>query len=596
MKIFFVLLTLVISQFTFASPPLTRWSDTVYGTPSSPRFPWASGWTHIVPFQNPNETTPSYFIYNKNTGDVQFNRVINNGGSFVNPFTTRWGARWSSFTTFEMNKNVYLLAYNSTTGDVHIDRLLPNSAGIEILWMAKWGTGWTSVNSFTVNGRPAIFVYNAASGLVNFEWINSNLQGTEHVRSITWGAGWSSFTTYTNDQGKNWYMAAYNASNGLFHIDLMNSNLNGVSGVIEKTIAKNLVISVGQKYDEAVPANRIAEIIAYTPTTGDVQVWEHSSTATFSTVTRSMWEKNLTHIIPFYIYTTTPFDGVLLTYSNTHGSSQFHRLNNRSQMACFNVGNNCEFKNTPLLNQLDPTIPEDPYKDAKTWGCYDTAIMMTSVSAMLNQSKQAGPQVNTRSDELLKVVNRNGINSKFITQYEYDAAMAGKVFYFSEVLANYANGKAVEALPAKCDLYKYGSCTSGASEYGDFSRTWATGDSLLTSTGIIRGIESGARYIFAFNWSENTVLPSGKKSVKATTSPHKVSIIGFDKKSFYPLTVNDPADGTRKHARIVNLTSSVRLGVYDTNGKLLTNWMAVEFENNPNVYNMFDHVDHFRMY
>lgn len=593
-KTFIAVLLLTISQFTIAAP-LTRWGDTVYATPSSPRFPWAGGWTHLIPFQNPNDTAPGFLIYNKSNGEANFARVTNNGGSFQTPAAKFWAPGWTNFATFNKNKDSYLMAYNSSNGDIHIDRILPNNGGIEILWMGKWGTGWTSLNTFSVNGRPAFFAYNANTGLVHFGWINDNFQGTTHVAAIQWGTGWTNFNTYTNDQGKTWFMTAYNSNTGLFHIDQMNSNLNGVSGIVEKTLAKNLVISVGQKIDESSPYNRIAEIIAYAPTTGDVQVWQHSPTTNFSPITRSSWEKNLTHIVPFYIYTTNPFDGVLLTYSSSHGSSQFFRLNNRSQMTCYNTGNICEFKNTPLLNQVDPAIPEDPYKDAKVWGCYDTSIVITSVSAMMNQSRQAGPAAGSRSEKLLTVVNRNGINSVFITQFQYDLVIAKKPLYLSEVIANYANGKTVTTYPAKCDLYTYGSCGSASSEYGDYSRLWASNDFLLTDSSIIRGLESGARYIFAFNWSENTKTPE-KHIVKQTSSPHKVTIIGFDKNAFYSLTVNDPGNGTRQRARIVNLTSSTKMSVYDTNGKIIKNWMAVEFEKDPGVYNLFEHVDHIRLF
>lgn len=594
-KTFFAFLFLAISQIASAAP-LIRWADTVYGTPATARLPWGGGWTHIAPFQNPNETTPSFLIYNKTTGDVHIDRVTNNGAGFEIGYAARWAPGWTNFTTFVLNKNSYLIAYNATTGEVHIDRLLPNNAGIEILWMGKWGTGWTHLNTFSVNGSPALIAYNATTGLVHFDWISKNLQGTQTVTAMQWGKGWTQFNTYTNDQGKNWFLTAYNANTGLFHIDSINPQLNGVTGKIEKTLAKNLVVSVGQKFDETTPANRVSEIITYAASTGEVQVWEHPETKTFNSLTKSAWQKNLTHIVPFYIYTVTPFDGVLLTYSTSHGGAQFYRLNNRSQMTCFGSGKICEFKNTPLLNQIDPNINDNPYVDSKRWGCYDTTIMMTSVSAMMNQTLQSGPAPFSRSQQLLMLVNKNGLNSTSITQFQYDTARAGKPYYLNELIANFSNGKTVATLPAGCDLYTMGKCQSASSEYGDSSRLWAATEPLLTSSAIIRGLESGARYIFAFNWSDNTKTPE-KHIVKARTDLiHKVAIVGFDKNSFYPLTVNDPGNGTRERARIVNLSSSTKMSVYDVDGKILKNWMAVEFEKDPGVYNLFDHVDHIRLF
>ena len=589
----FIFLSLLIFNIASAQP-LTGFGQTVYGSYTRPALTWGSGWSHFMPYKMKTDVRSFYLIYNQTTGQVHFDRLTAKGDSYETLFEANWAPGWTNFTSFTVNKEPYFIAYNSNNGDVHINKFVNDGTGYQNLWAAKWGTGWTHFNTFLVNGQPALIAYNATTGLVHFDWINSNFQGVQTVKEFYWGRGWTNLTTYSNNNGITWYLSAYNKTTGEFHIDEVRKDLYGVTGKISKTISKNLLVSVLQRADDTNISNKIAEIVAYDPNSGKMTVWNHSSGAESSLVASSLWPKNLTHIVPFHLASVSPTDGLALLYSSNSGLSRFLRMNDRSKMAC--TGSKiCEFKNTPLLNQIDPTIPDNKYKDAKLYGCYDTSIMMNSVSSIMNQS-WVGVSSSSRSKKLLDVVKANGINSTAITTFQYDTALAGKPYYFSELISDIAGNQAIVKFPSDCDLKVYGSCASAEAISGDFSRFWVTMSTLLTTDALVRGIESGARYVLAHNHSGNVTDASGVRTISwNSTGPHKIVAIGFDKNRAFPLIINNPAHGVRQYARIVKLQKTNFLKILDSKGKEMQSWYAIETEGSTDL-KLLDHVDHVRLY
>lgn len=589
----FVFVALFISL-SASADPLTKFGQTVYGTATRVPLSWGTGWSHFMPFKIKSDVRSYYIIYNQTTGLAHFDRLTAKGDSYETLSEAKWAPGFTNFASFTLNKEPHFVLYNANSGQVHISQISSDGKGVQILWTGRWGTGWTHLNTFTVNGQPALIAYNASTGLVHFDWINSNLQGTQTVTELTWGRGWSNLTTYSNDNGITWYLSAYNKTTGEFHIDEVRKDLRGVDGKITKFISKERLVSVVQVTNDQNVINRIAEIIAYDPRSGELSVWNHSKDAESSLVLNSLWPKNLSHIVPFHLSSVSPTDGFAILYSSSNGSSRFLRMNDRSKMTCTMGGKVCEFKNTPRLNQIDAAIPDAKYKNAKQWGCYDTSIMMTSVSALMNQTWVNASYV-SRSKKVMDIVNANGINSTAITTFEYDAAAAGKPYYFSEMLADHSSTKPIAKIPANCDLMVYGSCGSAESVSGDFSRLWVNMSDLISTDALVRGIESGARFVIAHNHSGNAQDGSGVRTISwNSTSPHKVVAIGFDKTRAFPLLINNPDGGVRQNARIVKIQKSNFLKIVDGNGNELQSWYALEYEGSPTL-RLLEHIDHVRL-
>ena len=106
---------------------VTQWEDTN----------WDRGWSHLVPFHNQGNI---YFIaYNKNTGDVHFNRFdIETHGQETNVMGSEimhrgnLGQGWTHVIPFSENgtkKINYIVLYNHETGQVRVDRITDDGKG-----------------------------------------------------------------------------------------------------------------------------------------------------------------------------------------------------------------------------------------------------------------------------------------------------------------------------------------------------------------------------------------------------------------------------------------------------------------------------------
>jgi hypothetical protein len=567
---------------------ITTFDQKLFGLPTTATMNWAAGWSTIAPFSIPKDVNSYYIIYNKSNGQVHFDQVNKGGAGAETKYDGKWAGGWTHMVPFVMNDSAYFLAYNQASGEAHINQVLPGATNFKNVWTGKWASGWTSLNTFYADNKLALLAYNKVSGLVHTDWINTNLQGTQTVKELQWGPGFDQMVVYSNKQ-KAPKLIAYNSSTGTLHADAL--GMNGVDVQSNTTEQKGLIVSVAQSSD--FDGNRKANVLLYSPSTGNMKVRHIGDDGAVISSSSTNWAKNLSHLTSFYLMDILPFDGGVLAYNQSTGNSQFFRVNDRSKLKCTGL-KKCEFKNLPLLSQVDANIPDVPYKAAKQFGCYDTSITMSMAGALNNSKLSPYPAEGTRSNEYKDLMAKSGTNQYSLTKYQYDTAMAKKPFYFSEVLNDFDTAS-IAKNPAACDMMSIYNCNSAQNKFGDFSQRYVSTTTKVSNDDMIDNVLSGALQIIAFNWSKNDVKP-GLKVVTSNGSYHKVVVAGFDKNSDFPLLINNPGAGTRENARLVASTAGANLKLVDTKGVPVTNWTMIEFASAPGQLYFLDHIDHFRMY
>jgi hypothetical protein len=172
---------------------VTQWEDTN----------WDRGWSHLVPFHNDGNI---YLIaYNKNNGDVHFNRFkVETNGQDTNVIESEilhrdnLGQGWTHMIPFSENgtkKINYLVLYNNETGQVRFDRIKDDGKGTIRGNEGKWEAGWSQITAYEDTGDNFLLMYNNKTGVVCDYLIDHDGNRDEWEPLRDWATGWSQIKT-----------------------------------------------------------------------------------------------------------------------------------------------------------------------------------------------------------------------------------------------------------------------------------------------------------------------------------------------------------------------------------------------------------------
>ncbi len=218
---------------------------------------WGTGWSHFMPFVHNGD--PHFIAYNKDTGEVHFDRVSPSLQGSQTLWSARWAAGWTHFVPFVLNARPHFFAYNQNDGTIHFDRFRSDLQGPEIVWAGRWGRGWSNFMPFVHNGEPHFIAYNEQTGEVHFDRVSPSLKGSQTMWSARWGSGWSDFVPFS--LGGRQHFIAYNKATGELHFDRVWPNLHGSETLWSEQWAKGWSL-------KEVSSRGVPHFVAYNADTG----------------------------------------------------------------------------------------------------------------------------------------------------------------------------------------------------------------------------------------------------------------------------------------------------------------------------------------